>query len=179
MNVDVFYDGLVVQRGSAARDEAGGAFIELELPLPVGTRIAVRGPDGERQARVTRVHEGLGSGVLVQFGDAKPLGDAGSERTASQVPQHSAAPPVPVSDRPTAQVPIAAMIGQPPPAAPPPAAVAPPAPEPEPEPAEAAAEPEEPAAKPDDKPDTPPTGNDRRSSNRERRRGRSKTIIGR
>src|SRR6516162_7593488 len=77
MNVDVFYDGLVVQRGSAARDEAGGAFIELELPLPVGTRIAVRGPDGERQARVTRVHEGLGSGVLVQFGDAKPLGDAG------------------------------------------------------------------------------------------------------
>src|SRR5258706_13394674 len=125
MNVDVLYDGLVVQRGTPARDEAGGAFVELELPLPVGTRVVVRGPEGERPARVTRVHEGLGSGVLVQFGDARSLGDAGSERSASQVPQHSAAPP-PVSERPTAQIPIAAMMVQAPPA--PVAATPPPAP---------------------------------------------------
>ncbi len=91
MIVDVLYEGLPLAKGATARQEGAGAFIELEAPMPVGTRLTVRGPEGERQARVEHVHEGVGPGVMVKFVDGASLGDPGSERKASQVPQHSAA----------------------------------------------------------------------------------------
>jgi hypothetical protein len=70
MVVDVLYDGLPLQTGANARTEGNGAFIELEAPMPVGTRLTVRGPDGEKPARVEKVHEGVGAGVLVRFLEA-------------------------------------------------------------------------------------------------------------
>lgn len=74
MTVDVLYEGLTLQSGAQAREETDGTFIELEAPMPVGTKLTVRGPDGERSGRVAHVREGMGSGVLVKFenGAAKP-----------------------------------------------------------------------------------------------------------
>jgi hypothetical protein len=87
MIVDVLYEGLPLARGANAREEGSGAFIELESPMPVGTRVTVRGPDGDRPARVDKVHEGIGPGVVVSFVDGRSLGDPGSQRKASQLPQ--------------------------------------------------------------------------------------------
>ena len=92
MIVDVLYEGLPLAKGVNAREEGSGAFLELEHPMPVGTRLVVKGAEFERPARVERVHEGVGPGVVVVFVDHKTLGDPGSERQASQVPQASAAP---------------------------------------------------------------------------------------
>src|SRR5690348_7654551 len=93
MIVDVLYEGLPLAKGCNAREEGTGAFIELEHPMPVGTRLVVKSAESERPARVERVHEGVGPGVVVAFVDQKTLGDPGSERKASQVPQASAAEP--------------------------------------------------------------------------------------
>lgn len=80
MVVDVLYDGLPLQTGATAREEQGGAFIELDAPMPVGTRLTVRGPDGSKPARVERVREGVGAGVLVRFLDANaPDGPVGGD----------------------------------------------------------------------------------------------------
>ena len=95
MTVDVLYEGLPVAQGATAREEGPGAFIELDAPMPVGARLVVRGPTGDRPARVVRVHEGIGPGVVVSFLDGQSLGDAGSQRTAAQVPQATQLPAEP------------------------------------------------------------------------------------
>jgi hypothetical protein len=92
MIVDVLYEGLPLAKGVNAREEGSGAFLELDHPMPVGTRLIVKGAEFERPARVERVHEGVGPGVVVVFVDQKTLGDPDSERKASQVPQASAEP---------------------------------------------------------------------------------------
>ena len=86
MVVDVLYDGLPLQSGANAREEPGGAFIELEAPMPVGTQLTVRGPDGEKPARVEKVHEGVGSGVLVRFLDGHAGADEPDGEAASTEP---------------------------------------------------------------------------------------------
>jgi hypothetical protein len=79
MTVDVLYEGLTLQSGAQAREETDGTFIELESPMPVGTKLTVRGPEGERSGRVAHVREGMGSGVLVKFengaGSTKETGE--------------------------------------------------------------------------------------------------------
>lgn len=79
MTVDVLYEGLTLQSGAQAREETDGTFIELEAPMPVGTKLTVRGPEGERSGRVAHVREGMGSGVLVKFenGASAPTKDTG------------------------------------------------------------------------------------------------------
>jgi len=84
MVVDVLYEGLTLQTGAQAREEDGGTFIELEAPMPVGTRLTVRSSDGERAARVHHVREGAGAGVLVKFVEngaapASPNNDSGEQ----------------------------------------------------------------------------------------------------
>jgi hypothetical protein len=75
MVVDVLYEGLTLHSGAQAREEADGTFIELEAPMPVGTRVMVRGPEGERPARVERVREGAGAGMLVKFVESSTTGE--------------------------------------------------------------------------------------------------------
>jgi hypothetical protein len=70
--VDVFYEGLVLARGLNLRVDGGAAFVDLEAPMPVGTRLVLAGSDGARAGRVERVHEGQGAGMLVRFGEALP-----------------------------------------------------------------------------------------------------------
>ena len=65
MIVDVSWDGVKLAAGAQTREEAGGWFIELEQPMPVGTRLTLEG-DAQATVRVTRVHEGLGAGMLVK-----------------------------------------------------------------------------------------------------------------
>jgi hypothetical protein len=71
MNVDVIYQGLALAKGAPARSEGGGLFVELETPMPVGTRLEVVTPDGTQSGRVESVVEGVGAGMLVGFGAAK------------------------------------------------------------------------------------------------------------
>lgn len=71
MTVDVLYEGVALAHAAKVREEGKGAFVELEAPMPVGTRLVLRGPDGERVARVERVMEGATSGVEVRFVDER------------------------------------------------------------------------------------------------------------
>ncbi len=65
MIVDVSWDGVKLAAGAQAREEDSGWFVELEQPMPVGTRLTLDG-DARATVRVTRVHEGLGAGMLVK-----------------------------------------------------------------------------------------------------------------
>lgn len=65
MIVDVSWDGVNLVQGAQAREDAGGWFVELEQPMPVGTRLRLSG-ETEADVRVARVHEGLGAGMLVK-----------------------------------------------------------------------------------------------------------------
>ena len=65
MIVDVSWDGVKLATGAQAREEAGGWFVELEQPMPVGTRLTLEG-EAQATVRVARVHEGLGAGMLVK-----------------------------------------------------------------------------------------------------------------
>jgi hypothetical protein len=70
MTVDVLYEGLPLLRGATLRDEASGLFLEWDAPMPVGTRLTLRGPAGDKSARVQRVTEGAGGGVLLKLLEA-------------------------------------------------------------------------------------------------------------
>jgi hypothetical protein len=104
MIVDVTYQGLSLVRGANARDDAGGLFIELEAPMPVGTRLEVALPDGVRAARVERVTEGAGAGVLVKLSGAAqadtPKAPASAEPNAPIAEMKSAPPTVTVDAAP-------------------------------------------------------------------------------
>lgn len=71
MIVDVTWDGVALVKGATAREESNGSwFVELEQPMPVGTRLSL---SGELQAtvEVARVHEGIGAGVLLREAAAR------------------------------------------------------------------------------------------------------------
>src|SRR6185503_1414526 len=82
MIVDVLYEGLALAKGANAREEGKGAFVELEAPMPVGTRLTLRSESGERLARVERVQEGATSGVEVRFLDASAAATSSREAAA-------------------------------------------------------------------------------------------------
>jgi len=87
--VDVLYEGLTIARGAPARPEGDGLFVELEAPMPVGTRLIIRDEGGENVARVERVHEGVGPGVLLKLGGAaaKPVRPPPVAQKVDAVPQ--------------------------------------------------------------------------------------------
>jgi len=70
MPVDVSWDGVPLARAATAREQEGGWFVELEQPMPVGTRVTLSG-DVQLEAVVARVHEGLGAGMLLSKADAR------------------------------------------------------------------------------------------------------------
>ena len=84
MPVDVKWDGVLLTGGANARDEDGGWFVELEQPMPVGTRIELSG-DVQATVAVARVQEGLGAGMLLKRVDGRPP-------TADRAPEKSEAP---------------------------------------------------------------------------------------
>ena len=80
MNVDVMYQGLALVKGANARAEGGRLFVELEAPMPVGTRLELVTPDGTRSGRVESVIEGVGAGMLVDFSGAAKSAGRGAPR---------------------------------------------------------------------------------------------------
>jgi len=70
MPVEIEWDGVSLTKGAAAREEDGGWFVELEQPMPVGTTLVLAG-DIQATVTVTRVHEGLGAGMVVKKADAR------------------------------------------------------------------------------------------------------------
>jgi hypothetical protein len=61
---EIRYAGVVVGRTSEVRDlDAGGAFVSLAEPLPVGTLLSVKIGDDARDAHVTEVIESADAAV--------------------------------------------------------------------------------------------------------------------
>jgi hypothetical protein len=93
MIVDVLYEGLVLATGveASSSGESGGdrLFVELESPMPVGTHVIVRSPDGEKLARVEAVAETGKPGVVVRLG-VKPRASEPAPRASEPAPAPSA-----------------------------------------------------------------------------------------
>lgn len=70
MTVDVTWDGVPLAKAATARAEGGDWFVELEQPMPVGTILMLAG-DVQATVQVTRVHEGIGSGMVVRKADGR------------------------------------------------------------------------------------------------------------
>lgn len=86
MPVDVKWDGVLLTGGANARDQDGGWFIELEQPMPVGTRIELSG-DVQATVAVARVQEGLGAGMLLKRADSRPpTADSAPEKSEAAAP---------------------------------------------------------------------------------------------
>jgi hypothetical protein len=103
MIVDVVYQGLALVKGANARSQADGVFVELDVPMPVGTRLELVTPDGNQSGRVESVVEGTGAGMLVGFGarkaaspDKAPVAKKEAEPNAPMAEMKSA-PPVPLA----------------------------------------------------------------------------------
>lgn len=86
MPVDVRWDGVLLVGGATAREQDGGWFVELEQPMPVGTRIELSG-DVQATVAVARVHEGLGAGMLVKKADARAAASAPAAAVESAAPE--------------------------------------------------------------------------------------------
>src|SRR5690242_3737063 len=71
VTIDVIYQGLTLVKGANARAETGGLFVEVEAPMPVGTRLELVTPEGVRSGRVGNVVEGMGAGMWVGLGELK------------------------------------------------------------------------------------------------------------
>ncbi len=78
MPSDVSWDGVPLARGANVRVEEGGWFVEVEQPMPVGTRLELAG-DVEGAVEVVRVHEGAGAGMLVKKAGAAASSTAEAE----------------------------------------------------------------------------------------------------
>ncbi len=65
MAVQVIYQGLLLSQDARMRAAENALFVELELPMPVGSNLELVGATARTSARVTRVHEGLGAGMIV------------------------------------------------------------------------------------------------------------------
>ncbi len=103
MTVDVVYQGLPLVKAANARSEGGGLFVELEAPMPVGTRLEIVSDGQTRVARVESVSEGAGAGMRVGFGEKSA--DPKKPETRSAEPnapmaEMKSAPPVQVAPAP-------------------------------------------------------------------------------
>ncbi len=95
MTVDVLYQGLTVATAAAARAEGDALFVELESPMPVGTALVIRSSEGERAARVERVREGMGAGMVVRFAAG---GEKKVDKAVEQKPEQKAEQKKPDAD---------------------------------------------------------------------------------
>lgn len=87
MPVDVKWDGVLLTGGANARDQDGGWFVELEQPMPVGTRIELSG-DVQATVAVARVQEGLGAGMLLKRADSRPpTADSPAPKSEAPAPE--------------------------------------------------------------------------------------------
>jgi hypothetical protein len=92
MPVEIEWDGVSLTKGSAAREQDGGWFVELEQPMPVGTTLVLAG-DVQATVTVTRVHEGLGAGMVVKKQDARPAATAPAATAPTAAPVEEAEKP--------------------------------------------------------------------------------------
>jgi hypothetical protein len=90
MPVDVSWGGVSLAQGASCREQDGGWFIEVDQPMPVGTRLHLTG-DVDADVEVARVHEGAGAGMVVKKTAAAASAPAASAPAAS-APAASAAP---------------------------------------------------------------------------------------
>lgn len=75
--VDVTYRGLRVAKGAKLAETGEQGFLELDAPLPVGTRVTLAAEDGFRvEARVVGVVEQGAAGMRLDW--APPKADAGT-----------------------------------------------------------------------------------------------------
>jgi hypothetical protein len=97
MTVDVIYQGLPLVKAANARSEGGGLFVELEAPMPVGTRLEIVSDGKTQHGRVESVSEGAGSGMLVGLGEIKKKSPEKSAEPNAPMAEMKSAPPVQVA----------------------------------------------------------------------------------
>jgi hypothetical protein len=119
--LEVRYSGVVVGRGVPIRDrDAGGAFVVLAEPLPVGTRITLRGEgaEAEEQGRVTAVTESANpdlAGMRIEFlsASAKPAPKQDNPPASEPPPPAVSEPPSEMKMPPVAEPPPPATVKPP------------------------------------------------------------------
>jgi hypothetical protein len=83
VTVDVLWDDVPLVRAAQAREQDGGWFVEIEQPMPVGTKLQLSG-EASAAVQVARVHEGLGSGMLLRRADSQqPTADSSKPEAES------------------------------------------------------------------------------------------------
>lgn len=65
MSLDISYQGLPLLRGASVRFEDGGLFVASEAPMPVATALNLSSGEHQLPAKVRRVREGSGAGMLI------------------------------------------------------------------------------------------------------------------
>jgi hypothetical protein len=102
MLVDVAFDGVPVAKGATARPEGNGWFVELEQPMPVGTRLDLSGETAGR-VRVARVVEGVGAGMWLVPADAKAIEPAPAVKQGPKPDKSDAKPDAKADAKPDAK----------------------------------------------------------------------------
>lgn len=112
MSLDISYQGLPLLRQTSGRFEDGGLFVPSDAPMPVATALSLRYGDHQLAAKVRRVREGSGAGMLIVAGAGGKLPrwlidiHPESAATASELFEAPAPPPAPpVVEAPAASPP--------------------------------------------------------------------------
>lgn len=117
MSIEVIYQGLSIAKDARFRLQDGGVFVQLEGPMPVATRLALRSGEHTLAGKVRRVVEKTdgGSGMLVGPAEGSRLprwlkqldpeihGDIEFEPEAPPPPPVVEAKPEPATDSPVQQ----------------------------------------------------------------------------
>lgn len=94
----------MLAQGVTAREEGDELFVELEAPMPVGTRLSLDG----RPAQVSRVRENAGAGMWLRLGEAAHAAHAPEvQAPAAQAADAPAAQAAHAPDEPAAKAPEA------------------------------------------------------------------------
>ncbi|HNN93225.1 MAG TPA: hypothetical protein PKI03_13190, partial [Pseudomonadota bacterium] len=108
MSLDISYQGLPLLRQTSGRFEDGGLFVPSDAPMPVATALSLRYGDHQLAAKVRRVREGSGAGMLIVAGAGGKLPrwlidiHPESAATAGELFEAAAPPPPPVVEPPAA-----------------------------------------------------------------------------
>jgi len=114
MSLNISYQGLPIARQTSGRFEDGGLFVAHEAPMPVATALQLAFGEGTLQAKVRRVREGSGAGMLIVAADGSkfPRWLIGlhpeTAATAAELFEAEPPPPPPVVETPAVASPDAA-----------------------------------------------------------------------
>jgi hypothetical protein len=73
MSIDVSYQGLSIAKGAGLHLDPPGVYVEMDGPMPVGTRLSLSHDNNQLEGRVARINEGVGPGMMIVPADGGEL----------------------------------------------------------------------------------------------------------